>query len=213
MRKLIISFAAALLAFSAVQAAPAASTAQTFYGPTALKNSSVGSLTIYGPTQLEGVRAENISIMGPLQFKNLEVIKNLEVVGPVKEGAKGRFANVKVTGPLQAEQLTAESLQVIGPVELKEVIIKGDSIIYGPLTASKSRFQNLTITAKDIELDDVTVGNIFIKKDREVNQTLTLDGDTTVNGQIVFESGKGRILLKSKSVVLKGEVRGAILEK
>lgn len=213
MRKLLAPLMALFLTLTTAFAAPPAPTTQNFYGPTHLKNSTYKSLAIYGPAQLENLRSESLSVMGPLEFTNLEVLKNAEIVGPVKSSEKGRFAILKVIGSFQAEQITADTLQIIGPSQLKEVIIKGESIIYGPLHASKSRLQNLTITAKEVELDNVSLSNIYVKKDGANEQTLVLDGNTTVTGNIIFESGKGRILLKSKDVVLKGGVRGAIVEK
>lgn len=187
---------------------------QEFFGSTQLNNSSYQNVSIYGPAKLSDVRFDNLTVTGPLSFNKIEVLKTAEIAGPVTSSESGKFSKLKITGPLQANKILADNLQVIGPVQVTEVNIKGDTIVYGPLTAEKAHFQNLTILGKETHLKDVVVNNIYIKKDDSNHQQqLTLAGNTQVNGHIIFESGKGSVKIEGQNVILKGEVRGAIVQK
>lgn len=148
--------------------------------------------TYTGPTSLEGSSFENLAVTGPAHLKNI----------------KAHFINI--TGPLHVEEVSCGTLQVIGPIQASHLQV-GQAILVGPTKASISKFGNLTITADEIFLEDSSVGNITIKKDQDKVQKLYLRAKTFVKGDIVFESGKGQIIMHKDSLI-NGTIKGAQIE-
>ncbi len=186
--------------------------ATTYMGPTDLSKQNLDDVVIHGPADLQQVKAKSLSVMGPLHFKDLQVEQNAEIIGPVNNSETGKFNQIKVTGPLQVKQVTANSLQVIGPVQADNLAVSGDTVLLGPLTAQRSKFQNITVTAEKVNLTDVVANNIFIKKVDGKQPTLTLAGNTVINGSIQFESKDG-IVVKGSKVEIKGQIIGGELKK
>lgn len=206
MKRLLMICACLGMAMSQVQAA-------VYYGPTELVKKQEGEITVHGPAVLDQVKADTLVIMGPLEFKEIAITDKAEIVGPIKAGTLGRFKTLKVTGPVHLKKIEADSLQVIGPAYLEEAIIKGDSVIMGPLVAQKVRFENVTITADNIQLADVTVGNIYVKKTvGSKAPVIVLKGKSTVKGSIQFEAKNGQVILQGKNATIQGKVFGGQIQ-
>lgn len=196
-----------MLAMTVAQAA-------TYYGPTDLNKQTVDEIVVHGPATLNQVQTKRLSVMGPLEFKDLKVTEKADVVGPIKNGQLGQFTQLKVTGPVQIKQAEIGSLQTIGPVQVDNVIVKGETVIIGPLTANKSKFQNLTITADQINLTNVEIGNIYVKPASDNKpQVVYLKGKTTVTGSIQFEAKNGQVVTQGKNAVVQGQVVGGEVKK
>ncbi|HVV68824.1 MAG TPA: hypothetical protein VHE99_07335 [Gammaproteobacteria bacterium] len=183
-----------------------------YYGPTHLSKSNLDAVTVYGPANLNQVKADSVVVTGPVQFKDLEVAGGAEFTGPVTSSTNGRFGELKVTGPFDASQVQTGKLDVTGPVKVKGLFVSGDTEVIGPLDAAQSHFGNLTVNAEEINLDNVVVTGNVIVKDNDKKQTLYLKG-STVQGNINFESGKGTVVIRGGSSEVKGQVKGATLEK
>lgn len=182
--------------------------ATTYNGPTNLSNQTLKDVVIHGPAQLTQVKADSLSVMGPLQFSDLQVSQDATVIGAVNNSQKGKFTALKITGPFNAKNIITDSLQVIGPVNVNGIIVSGDTVILGPLNAQNSRFNNITVTAERVNLVNVEVNNIYVKKTgTDVKPTVILSGKTNVVGSIQFESKNGVVSIKGKSTV-KGQVEG-----
>ena len=95
---------------------------------------------------------------------------------------------------------------------MADLQVSGAAIIIGPLTAEKSTFQNLIITADKIILEDSKIKDIVVKKNEDKKQVLDLKGKTIVAGNITFESGKG-VVKQGPEVKIQGEIKGATVEK
>jgi hypothetical protein len=115
-----------------------------------------------------------------------------------------------------AKNIVCSKLEVTGPVDVTDLQVSGDTTIIGPLKAGKSTFQNLTVTADKIVLEDVKIKDILVKKNQEEKQekkqVLELKGETIVGGNIIFESGKG-VVEQGSEVKIQGEIKGATVEK
>lgn len=206
--------------------------AQSFMGVTALEKQNLQEASFMGPTELKEITAKSLSVMGPLHFNNLKVEKNTEIFGPVANSDHGVFDSLFITGPFMAKNIACSKLEVTGPVDVTDLQVSGDATIIGPLKAGKSTFQNLTltgplkaekstfqdltITADKIVLEDVKTKDILVKKNQEERQekkqVLHLNGKTIVEGNIIFESGKG-IVEQGSEVKIQGEIKGATVEK
>jgi hypothetical protein len=186
--------------------------ADTFNGPTKLSsNSKLTNITIYGPANLDQIQTDSITVTGPAEFEDITTSQGIEVTGPTK-GKNIKSSSLTVTGPLKVENLSTNSLVVMGPTKLEHSTINGSTTITGPLKAKDSKFNDITVTAGEIELKKSLVKSILVKKDLAYStQVLTLNS-TMVSGDVIFESGQGKIILENGSKI-QGTVTGAKISK
>jgi hypothetical protein len=185
--------------------------AEEFNGLTSLKNSQMNDVTINGPAQLNNMRFKNLTTNGPLELKLLTVENEFETNGPVK-GEDLKCNALKSTGLFAVDNVTCNKLIAVGPISGKNITINGDSNIIGPLSVKNSNFQNITIYSNIIRLDDTVIGSITVKKSDSNNhskQELILEGATIINGDVIFESGNGKIKSNPKAKIV-GKIQGAL---
>lgn len=164
-------------------------------------------LSVLGPVELKNTQAKSLQIIGPLIFSNLKVHGETKITGPV-EGKDGKFKNLAVTGPIEVITTYCQTLNVVGPVDGSGLHVQEETAIIGPLEAKNSTFKNITVTADTISFENCSANNIFIKT-QKYPQTLTLKGETVIAGNIVFESGQGKIV-KDKNVQIHGFIKGTV---
>jgi len=190
MNRFLLLMTSGLLVLSTLEAG-------NYYGPTDLKEKSEDNISIFGPADLTKVKTDNLSVSGPLDFSYLEVTNTLTNKGPV-DGDHGKFGKVEVRGP----------------VDFSYVIVSGDTSIFGVLDASDSQFKAIKFTGEEIHLDNVTADSIYFGiNDSKRAEKLTLKGNTVINGDITFDSGKGTVLVEDSSVQIKGKVKGGTVTK
>ncbi|MBX9786976.1 MAG: hypothetical protein K2Y08_06530 [Alphaproteobacteria bacterium] len=186
--------------------------AQSFMGVTTLEKQNLQEASFMGPTELKEITAKSLSVMGPLRFNHLKVEKAAEIFGPVANSEFGAFDSLIITGPFVAKNVTCSKLEATGPVDVTALQVSGATTIIGPLKAKKSAFQNLTITSDKVILEDSKTKDIVMKKNKDKKQVIDLKGKTIVEGNIIFESGKG-VVEQGSDVKIQGEVKGATVEK
>lgn len=184
--------------------------AETFYGPTNLENKSFEELTIHGPADLKRVRAKSLTVNGPLRFYEIEISGTSTLKGPTK-GKKGSFQEITAHGPFKAEKIVISTLTVFGPVNLEDFSIQNVTKIKGSLKADKGVFQDLFAGSKSggesISLEDVVVKNLTVNRGK-TEEVLRLSGETTISGNVKFESDHGKIEKKGSRVAIEGEIQG-----
>lgn len=113
---------------------------------------------------------------------------------------------VDVNGALRAKKLTVdEGVAVHGAVTVSETVVKGNVEVSGGLEAIGSTLQDVSI-AGAASLVDTTAKSVRFTG-TEGEQKLRLSGKTEVAGDVVFDNGKGEVLLE-KGAVVKGQVKG-----
>lgn len=186
--------------------------AKSFTGVTTLEHQALQEASFVGPTELNSITAKSLSVMGPLQFNHLEVEKDIVILGPVTNSEHGVFGSLEITGPFNAKNIVCSKLDATGPVDVTDLTVSGEATMTGPLKARKSTFQNLTIWADEISLEDVKTNDILVKKDEKKKQVLHLKGKTVVTGNITFESRNGMVE-QGPDVKIQGAIKGATVEK
>ena len=188
--------------------------AETLDGPTKLTMSLKEDLNINGPATLKLVKAQNLTVNGSLDFSRLDVAKSAEIHGPVK-GEKGKFGSLNVSGPLTANYIICTDLNVKGAVKVSYLDVKKDADITGSLEIQHGEFNQLQITSYTMVLDATTVEqDIVVRKGySNARKTLHLKGETTIAGNITFESRKGIVIVEGPNVQIKGAIKGAKIQK
>lgn len=177
--------------------------AETFNGPTTLKDKTFDELTINGPANLYKVKAKSLTVKGPMKFYQVDVMGKATIDGRVK-GKMGKFQDLIVKGPIKAAKITVKTLNVVGPATLKYFTIMDNSIITGPVNARKGSFQDLSVGPDlglhgKVFLKDVSVNNIRIKTEGG-QEVLELEGNTDIAGTLTLESKKGNLEKKGSEL-------------
>ncbi len=186
-------------------------TCEILNGPAKLYLKMLDNLEVNGFATLELVQAESVTVHGPLKFSRLRVENAVDVTGPVN-GYKGEFGSLKVLGPVDVNYVRTGSLQVSGPVTATHIEVSKQAEVFGPLTVTDGRFENIIVTADTITLENVTAKDITIKPTKEPEQVLILKGDTNISGNILFESGRG-VIQHDDKVIIHGTVSGTKTDK
>lgn len=180
---------------------------EEFNGPTNLSLKVFDELTINGPANLSLIKAKTLNVNGTLRFESLDVSGIATINGPVS-GSKGKFHTLTISGAVDVDHALCDDLIARGAIKASYLIVKNHTEIEGLLDASHSEFNTLDIKADSITLDEVSINNINILKGR----TLILKGLTVVNGDIVFDGGKGIVKIHNPEVKINGSIKGGALQ-
>lgn len=164
----------------------------------------------FGPTSLQNETHPRLSIMGPATLDNVTVTEGTTVHGPATL-RNSRFHSLEVLGLLNGTNISSQSLTVKGPTSLSNVTVKGDTSIMGPFVADEGSFQDITVAADEITFKDVQVQNLYIQQnhpDHPKPQTLNLEGNSIISGDITFEGKKGVVKIKNENVSISGKITG-----
>lgn len=196
----------------------------TFNGPTELYSQTFKDLLINGPSKLDGINADSLTINGPLNFTALKIKGKTEISGTFS-GEDAELSDVVIHGPFEGSKIIAKNLQVDGDVTLEDFKIDGNVNINGPLKAKNGSFKDINSVYAPIAFYSVTLNNINVKKtnhqdggdntnsdDNTNNYEIKLAGNTVINGNITFESGKGVVFIRDKTAQLKGKVIGGTVK-
>ena len=178
-----------------------------------------------GNARLEKLSYDSLTIAGALDFNNLTIEKTLTVEGSANgnslkcnkfivnssfTGKNIQAQNGEVNGTLVCDTVTIdEDLTVNGSLSGKKIKVSGKTKVDGNLDASKSSFSDIEVaTTYRITLTSSKAKNIFVKKSKYESQRIYLEGRTIIEGNIIFESGNGKVLVSRKAKIM-GEVQGA----
>lgn len=153
------------------------------------------------------------STAGFINYGN-ERLEHLKSNGRVTLTGTQVTGPVEVNGSLLAQDAAMGPLTANGHVYLENSKVQGPINAIGFFSADKSDLQgNLTVKAYKITLRDTTCGPITIQKVMWPfnSQVVELVGKSVCNGDIHFESGQGRVVIRDASN-LKGAVHGGELE-
>jgi len=167
------------------------------------------SLSIFGPFQADFVKAQKLKVVGPVDVTNLIVSGDVDILGE----ARIRHAKVDalyITGAFNGEAVEVEKLKIQGPVDVKNLTVRGHTEITGPLVATLSSFEDLSLYSNEVRLNDVQATDIVFKLIQEGSQTIYLSGKTIIKGDIEFKSKKGVIVVQGQDVQIKGDIKGGI---
>lgn len=120
--------------------------------------------------------------------------------------------DLSIYGAATLTNVTAESLNIYGALTASNLTVSGKTNIFGVITAVNSTFNDLELASDDSVLTNSKTNKINVIADKDTTQKLTLKGTTVISGDVVFESGKGEVHTE-KDVVIKGQVKGAVVVK
>lgn len=183
---------------------------------TAQKNDDEKEVRYFGSIIIKNEHIKNQKILsyGTARLENSTFKKSLSCSGSLIVTSCTFHEDVKVSGSLKATQSSFnDDVKVSGSVVLDDCDCKKDLSIDGTLHTIHSKLNNLSISTTELTLDTSTINNIKIRKSGSglIDQHLYLN-NSTVKGDISFESRKGKIHLKGNTQIT-GKVKGGVIVK
>jgi hypothetical protein len=185
-------------------------------GTAELQNVNVsGPTKVVGSAEFKQCVLGRLEIFGECSFDGLTVQKKTLIQGNVEKGADGHFHELEVMGKFSVKKKCSceGPFKIVGPMTVTSFTAKSSGEIIGTLVAKKSQFEGLTITAKEMEFSDCQIKEIHVKALTQASETqvLKLKGKTQVANGIVFDSGKGLVVIGKKAKI-EGIVRGGKIQ-
>jgi len=161
----------------------------TYYGYANLNHLTQDAVEIDGSGIVEDSKFNFLTTNGSLDAKDVTV------------------KNLSTKGSLKAQNLVTDNLTVLGSAYGERVTVSGKTSISGWLNMIDSKFANIEFTTGNATLESTSVSNIIFTNPNAEGQKLTLRGNSVVEGDITFKSGKGEVVLGNNSKI-KGKVVG-----
>lgn len=152
---------------------------------------------ICGAAQLNNEVYDTLTVNGAASLNHVTVHQIMHLNGSM------RAHDVKVGGPLI----------INGSAALHNTHVAKVTEVNGALAAFNSTLSDIWASADELSLTESTTGPIILRKQTKpihTEQRVILD-HVTVNGDITFEQGGGRVV-SSRGAVIKGTIIGGVYE-
>lgn len=141
---------------------------------------------------------------------NTDIAKELVVNGTLT-ATNSRLNKVSINGKATiANSVVNDDIFINGKLTIDKVVIKKNLIGHGELVANNSQIITIDMEAKSIILNDTTVSSIRAREFK--NTTIYLRNGSVVTGDIIFDTGRGRVIIDKESKV-KGSITGKAVKK
>ncbi len=164
----------------------------------------------YGITKLGEEIISSITIHGPATMQGTKILDMAEVNGSLN-AVKATINKLTLNGNLEGLEIHLKEGKINGTVRLNKSNVSGMITVYGLLTASESDFSNaIVIDSTEVHfskssLQDITILN---SSTYPTVQKVFLKDNTILKGKIIFNSGKGEVILSGQSTIIPSQVIG-----
>ncbi|BBH52272.1 hypothetical protein [Fluviispira sanaruensis] len=178
------------------------------------KVSIVGSFVNTGSVELKDSKIQaDFDNTGIVYIENGFVAGDFKNTGKVKLQNVENLGDIDITGKFNAWKIKSKNISIIGQTEFSgQSIVSGNAFVNGDLTAKETIFKDkIEVTAEIVKLyDSVLAKDIYFRKNKndKYEQEYLYINNSTVHGNIEFESGKGNVIISNGGKV-KGKIIGA----
>jgi hypothetical protein len=138
--------------------------------------------------------------------------KNVDAVGYVNIDGTTITDHLGVMGKVSAANANIGSVKCIGEMSIKGSVIQNGFEIIGFVNAASTNFLgSIEITGPETTFDGSSMKNITIKRAEHSGEKIYLEGNSVVNGNIVFESGNGYVIENNGSSISGKVIGGQII--
>lgn len=177
----------------------------TAYASSTVTTSRMG----FGSTQIENKDLTTLHHSGELEVEKVKVTGSAIINGRF-QALNSQFNELTING--QSEMKASEALgntSINGALKVTDSKFGGSLVLNGLLEAKDSEFlKPVTITSTKIDFINCKVQSLLIKTTKEDQQQILTLQDTTINGDVTFESGNGLVKMNKNSKI-SGKVNGA----
>lgn len=141
-------------------------------------------------------------------------IEHLYVNGYVELDSSVIAKELFVNGSLISTNSDIWSMKINGRAVLKQSLVHSFTNVNGFLEANCSKFENTVfVSSQVVEFKNCFLLNLVIKPVQEEEvQIIKLENGTQIDGDVIVESGKGKILISDDSKI-NGIIQGATISK
>lgn len=182
---------------------------------------------INGSSNLSNTKFSNLTVNGSLKFNNLDIENSLNVNGSV-DGKNLICKTYKVNGSSNVENIKTHNIKNSVSFKGNDIYVKNNIFVNGNINAKNITILGTTKIAGNVKIKNGNLNNIEIKNfeatfiNSKVNKiimhsynsnhkhwphVITLKSNSTVSGDIIFESKNGEVYLLDNSKV-EGEIIG-----
>lgn len=142
-------------------------------------------------------------------------VASLSGTGMVKVGGTTVSGATLVNGLLNAKDATFSSLEVNGSAKLTQCIINDVARVKGLLTASSTQFaKTLEVYSSETHFINSKVSNdLYLGHTNSRKHVVYLDNFSEVSGNIIFDDGKGEVILSGQSKIGGKVIGGHVVSK
>lgn len=168
------------------------------------------SMVRYGITHLGNETIPSITIHGPATMNGTNILELAEING-LLNATKASFNRLHMNGNFQGQEVSIKEGEFNGSVGIIKSKVTGTISIYGLLIASESEFlDKIIFDSSEIYISNSKVQDILVLNSSEYSpaQKIYLKEGTVIKGTIIFNSGKGEVVVSSDSVISQSQVVG-----
>lgn len=137
-------------------------------------------------------------------------LENLQVAGKASLLGTTVLGDTHVSGLLHAKTADLNQLHVAGKAQLFRTQVHGETRVSGKLDAQQSQFNNKIYLATDITHLKQTSTRAILFTRNPKPEVLCLSRGSLVNGDVTFDSNRGKVVVDQSSQV-KGRIIGGYL--
>lgn len=169
----------------------------------------------YQFTQASTPHEMNEIINGSYNINHAVIDRSIKVNGQAILGEEVLVnEKIVINGSLISKHVNFESaLEVNGTATLFNSSVKGNAVFSGNLSAKNSIFtHSIHLLANQSEFDHCQIDNLTVQALPFKNnaQEISLTHGTTLTGDIVFQSGIGKVYVDATSII-KGRIVGGVI--
>jgi hypothetical protein len=167
------------------------------------------SLDVLGNVDAQKAQINHIRILGNAYLDTTTATSLMDVTGNVRASDFTIVGPATVVGYFHGKQATFNSTaHIVGTLVCENCIFNDDATLIGDIKASNTKFlRNILLNANKSQFYHSSVNDIAVKKPSD-NQDQTIElSDSSIVNNIIFESGKGVVILNGGSKIT-GSVKG-----
>lgn len=157
---------------------------------------------------------ENVNWNYGSQKISKKTMENLYVNGSVELDSSMVTRELFVNGNLLVINSDIWSMKTNGRANLKKTLVREFTNVNGFLEAESTNFENTVfVSSQSVDLKNCTLTTLIVKPVyEEESQVINLESETHINGDLIVESGKGKIFISDDSKI-HGIIKGATVFK
>jgi cytoskeletal protein CcmA (bactofilin family) len=177
-------------------------------GPLKVNNLQINSdMFLNGEIRANALKTKLLRVNGSLKAKDLTA--NSMTINGFFDGKNVASDELYVNGSFEGKVINVNrQFSLSGSMVGENVNVKGDTNLSGEADFKISNFQNVSLRSDRLKLEKTNANNVTFRGTlSKATPKLILEDHSVINGDVVFENGKGEVTMDSSSVI-RGQVRG-----
>jgi hypothetical protein len=161
------------------------------------------SVKVLGSTTASNARLNDTEIMGNSAFEYITATGKFNLTGSLAAEDITIYGEANINGAMAATRCKFLSdSKLIGDTALNSCIFKGNSTLIGQFKIENTQFEkNITINTRKSKFSNSRVNDIEVLAPKDGQEQLIVLSNNSLVHKITFESGRGKVMVKSHASV------------